>query len=149
MTNFTYDAEARRRDAVIARAMFGWNIDESHWINQRRLEQGLSLCTTQPSGEWETLDEFYAQGPSEKPGQACPEYHTDREALAEALAWFNESADDEQRQEFFAGECGMYAAIGAPREYQGTRDVVLSALTAPPHVLAAALAEAIEGGSGQ
>lgn len=64
-----------------------------------------------------------------------PQFHTDRAALAEALAW---CAQDARRWHLFT-----YALFGQIEV--ANCDFTQAALLAPPHVLAQALAAAIEG----
>lgn len=121
MTDFTYDAEARRRDAVIAKAM-------GHYSGTLRLRNGKEKVV------W-----FKADG---TPIEGLPRFHTDRDALDEALTWCAENA--KRWVSFY--EAFVTTFNGHRRPLITTEDLVKYALLAPPHVLAQALAAAIEGG---
>lgn len=122
MTDFVYDTEALRRDAVVARAM-------GHYSGTLRFRNGEEkVVWFKPDGT---------------PIEGLPRFHTDRDALAEAMTWLR-SQHYAIRETFIDG-----AMTSLGHYHYETKKFHLGAmalLTAPTHVLARALAEAIEGG---
>ncbi len=118
------NSDTRRADAVIATAM-GWtDIQLNAYVNYG---SGRDACGTHPDkiGGWDQHGRM-----------AIPDYHINRNALAEALTWASKDENLWSRfdEHLIEAVCG-YGDSGTEKRR--------AFLLAPPHVIAGALAEAI------
>jgi hypothetical protein len=125
---FEYTEAIRAIDAKIAQAI-GWKDVHFNGPTDRLANRwygvppGLPSLENSRGGEWNYPREI-------------PLYHADRDALAEALEWMTK----QDQKQWWRFEKALFSVLGAKNKYY-TSDVQ-AALLAPPHVVAAALAEA-------
>lgn len=135
-----YTNEMRAADAVIAKAMNGeWDRSRCGvcgWPLKERAEDG---CVVRYGDSGARLDDCSMRPLPERRADEPPRFHADRDALHGALVW----AAAQDRRIWYEFDRRLFGAL-LPDGGTMESDFTQATLLAPPRLIAAALAKAIE-----